>query len=156
MGPNRQNDQHPDAWYYAWQLTPSLRERIWEFLSSGVVLLVLGIAAIVMLTLRWAYGFSYTRSDRGQVVLKSAPEHSSFGERTPPPARCSVRIGRRCLALTAADSAARPTAWLLTRLRSLARLISEQSSRGIHQAQYRGPDTRSMLCVLPLESLNST
>ena len=58
MGPNRQNDQHPDAWHYAWQRTPSLRERIWEFLSSGVVLLVLGIAAIVMLTLRWAYGFS--------------------------------------------------------------------------------------------------
>ena len=49
MGPNRENDEHPDAWRYAWHRTPTLRERIWSFLSSGVVFLVLGIAAIVML-----------------------------------------------------------------------------------------------------------
>ena len=50
MGPNRQHDEHPNAWHYAWQRTPTLRERIWDFLSSGVVFLVLGIAAIVTLT----------------------------------------------------------------------------------------------------------
>ena len=50
MGPNRENNQHPDAWGYAWHRTPSLRERILDFLSSRLVFLVLAIAAIVMLT----------------------------------------------------------------------------------------------------------
>jgi hypothetical protein len=58
MGPNRENDEHLDAWHYAWHRTPSLRERIWDFLSSGVVFLVLGIAAIVMLAVTLGLGFN--------------------------------------------------------------------------------------------------
>ena len=52
MEPNRDNDKHPDAWHYAWQRTPSLRQRIWDLLSSGAVFLVLGVAAIVLLTVK--------------------------------------------------------------------------------------------------------
>ena len=52
MEPNRENDKHPDVWHYAWQRTPSLRQRIWDLLSSGAVFLVLGLAAIVLLTVK--------------------------------------------------------------------------------------------------------
>ena len=50
MGPNREGDKHSDAWHYAWQRTPSLREWICDPLSSGAVFVVLGVAAIVLLT----------------------------------------------------------------------------------------------------------
>jgi hypothetical protein len=56
MEPNRENNQHLDAWRYAWHRTPSLRERIWDFLSSRVVFLVLAIAAIVILTVAVGLG----------------------------------------------------------------------------------------------------
>ena len=57
MEPNRENDKHPDAWHYAWQRTPTLGQRIWDLLSSGAVLLLLGLAAIVLLTVK--LGFTY-------------------------------------------------------------------------------------------------
>jgi hypothetical protein len=52
MEPNPENDKHPDAWHYAWQRTPSLGQRIWDLLLSGAVFLVLGLAAIVLLTVK--------------------------------------------------------------------------------------------------------
>jgi hypothetical protein len=61
MRPDLKNDEFAETWHYAWQRTPTLRERIWDFLSSGAVFLVLGIASIVMLALALILGVELVR-----------------------------------------------------------------------------------------------
>jgi hypothetical protein len=51
MEPNRENDEQPDVWPYAWHRTPPLRERIRESLSGGGVVVWLAIASIVLLVI---------------------------------------------------------------------------------------------------------
>lgn len=61
MGPNRKKHGHPDAWHYACHRTPTLRQRIWEVLSSRAVFLVLGIVAIVMVAIAVGLGVALVR-----------------------------------------------------------------------------------------------
>jgi hypothetical protein len=51
MGPNLKDDELAETWYYAWHRTPTLRERIGALLSTGPVLLALGIIAMLAIAL---------------------------------------------------------------------------------------------------------
>jgi hypothetical protein len=54
-------DRESDSWHYPWQHTPTLRERVWDFLSSHVVLLVLGVIAVVALSIALSLGVNLVR-----------------------------------------------------------------------------------------------
>jgi hypothetical protein len=50
------NHEQPDAWHYALHRKLTLRERIWEALSSRVAFIVLGILTVVMLAIALGLG----------------------------------------------------------------------------------------------------
>ncbi len=50
------NRKQPDAWHYALRRNLTLRERIWEALSSRVTFIVLGIVTVVMLAIALRLG----------------------------------------------------------------------------------------------------
>jgi hypothetical protein len=50
------NHEQPDVWHYGSHRKPTLRERIWEALSSRVAFIVLAIVTLVMLAIALSLG----------------------------------------------------------------------------------------------------